>query len=197
MLMKKLLLSLSLLLSGYAGFSQVSFGVKSGINIATTKGLIEFVKNRVGWYGGGFATIPINEKFYLQPELLYSSKGNGEKYKPYKTVLTLNYLDVPIVLGYKIDHKTSLVFGPELGYFLSAHRVYNNNENFNVSKNYPSKFDVGLDIGLKYMAIKDILIEVRYSYGLKTFYAIDEVCNRTIPTNAANRVFQIGINYLF
>lgn len=36
-------------------YSQVTFGVKSGINIATTKDLITFPKNRLGWYGGGLS----------------------------------------------------------------------------------------------------------------------------------------------
>ena len=54
-------------------YSQVEFGVKSGINIATTKGIITFPKNRLGWYLGGSSYIPIQKKLFLQPELLFSS----------------------------------------------------------------------------------------------------------------------------
>ena len=135
----------------------MSFGVKSGINIATTKDLITFPKNRVGWYVGGFSKIQIYKKFFLQPELLYSTKGyrTVNPNDNSKTVRRLNYLTAPILLGYKIDKKTSLVLGPELGYLLSAHLLFSN-ENFDISKNYPIKFDIGIDVGLSYKMTKNV-----------------------------------------
>ena len=47
--MKKILFSFSLTLISYLSYCQISFGVKSGINIATTKDIITFPKNRIGW----------------------------------------------------------------------------------------------------------------------------------------------------
>jgi hypothetical protein len=40
--MRKILLSLSLLLLGYFSYGQKDFGVKSGINIVTTKNIMTF-----------------------------------------------------------------------------------------------------------------------------------------------------------
>ena len=195
---KNLLLILSFLLISCCGYSQVNFGIKSGINIATTKDLIAFPKNRIGWYAGGFAAIPLQKKFFLQPELLYSSKGNGEKeYAALKTVFSFNYLNVPILFGYNIDNKTSLVFGPEFGYLTSAHMIFSDNDNENVSKSYSPKFDAGLDIGLNYSMFKNIGIEVRYNYGFRILYYIDGAGVSHTENKAGNRVFQIGANYLF
>jgi hypothetical protein len=42
--MRKLLLTASLSFIAFCGYSQVTFGLKSGINIATTKGVLEFPK---------------------------------------------------------------------------------------------------------------------------------------------------------
>jgi hypothetical protein len=196
--MKKLLVILLLLFINYSGYSQVNFGAKSGINIATTKGLIEFPKNRLGWYGGGFAIIPLYKKFFLQPELLYSSKGNGEKkYTALRAVFNFNYLSIPILLGYNIDHKTSLVFGPEFGYLTSVHMVYEDGDNINVSKTYSPKIDAGFDVGLNYKIKKNIGIEVRYNYGFRILYYIDGAGVHHTENKAGNRVFQIGANYLF
>ena len=197
-LLKKFLFSFLFSLIGYLSYSQVSLGVKSGINIATTKDLIAYPKNRIGWYAGGFATIPLHKKFFLQTELLYSSKGDGVNQSNIpKTILKFNYLNVPILFGYNIDHRTSLVFGPEFGYRTSSHMLYDNNENFNVTKNYSPRVDAGLDIGLNYNVIKNIGIEVRYNYGFKILYYIDGAGVRHTETKGANRVFQIGLNYLF
>lgn len=196
--MRKTLLTLSFLLIGYFGYNQVNFGAKSGINIATTKGLLAYATNRIGWYGGGSATISLHKKLFFQAEFLYSSKGNGEKkYTAVKTTFNFNYLDIPILLGYNIDKKTSLLLGPEFGYLMSAHMIYEDGDNENVSKTYAPKFDAGLDIGLNYKIEKKIGIEVRYNYGFKILYYIDGAGVHHTENKAGNRVFQIGVNYLF
>ncbi len=195
---KKIFLSFLLLLVGYLGYSQVSFGIKSGINIATTKDLIAYPKNRIGWYAGGVVKIQLYKKFFLQPELLYSSKGNGvNQINNSKAVFRFNYVNIPILLGYKIDHKTFLTIGPEFGYLTSVHLVHLGNENLDVSSDYPPKFDFSLDIGLNYKLIKDLDIEARYNYGFKTIYATDAIGNRYSDTKGGNRVFQVGLNYIF
>ncbi len=199
--MRKFFLSLSFLLTGYLSYSQINFGVKSGINIATTRDFIEFPKNRVGWYAGGSAKTLLKKRYFLQTELLFSTKGNGvDQLNPIGApngVFRFNYLNFPIFLGYKIDHKTSVVFGAEFGYLISAQIFYQSVGTTIISKNIPSKFDAGIDIGLEYNIIKNFGIEVRYNYGLRTFYETDAIGNRTVQTKGANRVFQIGVNYAF
>ncbi len=198
--MKSLLFIFLFSSTGYlCGYSQVSFGVKSGINIATTEGLYAYPKNRIGWYAGGFAAIPLYKKFFLQPELLYSSKGDRTLYQAgadSKSVTRLNFINIPILFGYKIDKKTSVVFGPEFGYLESAQLKYSS-EFMNVSKNYPPKFEVGLDVGINYSITKKIGAEVRYNYGFNTLYSVDAVGNRYGDIKGGNRVFQIGLNYTF
>lgn len=196
--MKKLLFSFSLLLIGSICYSQVSFGVKSGINIATTRDLIAYPRNRLGWYAGGLAKIPIHKKFFLQPELLYSTKGNRSynQIGTSKIVTRINYLNVPILLGFKIDKKSSLVFGPELGYLTSVHLDYSEGGNIDVTKNFPPRLDIGLDVGLNYKITYNISFELRYNYGFKTLYSVDAAGNRYSENKGANRVFQIGFNYV-
>lgn len=197
---KKIQLSLLLFLFCLnLSYGQVSLGIKSGINIATTNDLIANSKNRLGWYGGVLTVMPVYKKFFLQPELNFSTKGYAahNDIDDSKTVLRLNYLNVPTLLGYKIDNRTSLLIGTEFGYMTSAHLMFLNKENFNVSKNYPSKFDVGLDFGLNYRSTKDIGVELRYNYGFKTLYYIDAAGIRRSENRGGNRVFQIGVNYIF
>lgn len=192
--MKKILFSFSLTLISYLSYCQISFGVKSGINIATTKDIITFPKNRIGWYVGGIANIPIHKNIFLQPELLFSTKGYRYIDGAFGSTTSrrLNYIAVPILLDYKIDQKLSLLFGTEIGYLLSAQLIFSNNERFNISKNYPVKLDVGLDIGLNYKIVRRIGIEIRYNYGFKNMYTTDAAGNRIGEAWGGNRVFQIG-----
>ena len=175
-------------------YSQVTFGVKSGINIATVKDINAHPDNRLGWYGGAAAYFPLHKKFFFVPELLYSSKGYsdiGNLYETQKTVVKLNYLTAPLQFGYRIDHKTSLLFGPEIGYLLSAYQKSPYNT-LNVSYNFPVKVDVELDIGLRYKIIERTEIEIRYTYGFKNMYTRDITGVRVGDALAGNRVFQIG-----
>jgi hypothetical protein len=194
--MKKIINSFTFLLIGYSCYAQVIFGVKSGINIATTKDIITFPKNRVGWYIGGRSHIPIHKKLFLQPELLFSSKGyryidlsDGKI-----VAMRLNYLTVPILLGYEIDHKTKFVLGAELGYLAKAINYFNK-ENIDATSSFPPRFDFGLDIGLAYNITKCFGAEIRYNYGFKGLYQTDILGNRRSEVKGANRVFQIGAYY--
>lgn len=104
---------------------------------------------------------------------------------------------MPVLFAYEIDRKTFFVLGPEVGWLTSAQLKYYNGEFMNVSKNYPPKFDIGLDIGIRYNIIKRIGTEIRYNYGFNTLYTVDAAGNRNIETTGANRAFQVGIIYLF
>jgi hypothetical protein len=172
------LLSISLvLIFSTFSYSQVRFGVKSGINIATMKDINNHPKNRLGWYGGGFANIHIHKKIVLQPELFFSGKGYkyiGNLNENEKSSSRINYLTGSVLLGYKIDNKTSMFLGPEVGYLVSAHNIWPTKQAFNVYKNYPTKLDIGLDIGLSYTVLNNVGLEIRYSYGFKSIYRTDE-----------------------
>lgn len=196
--MRKTFLSLLALALFNASYGQVNFGIKSGINIATTRDLIAFPKNRLGWYAGGFGQIPIDNRFFFQPELVYSSKGDKSDNQGSTSTLVvrLNYINLPLLTGYRFDKRTSIVFGPELGYLIAA-RLMISKSNLNVIKQYPPRFDIGGSIGLQYKIAKHIEPEIRYTYGFKTLYSVDAVGNRYTETKGANRVFQIGICYWF
>lgn len=181
-----------------ASFGQTKMSIRTGINIATTKNLIAFPKNRVGWYGGVSIHIPVHKTLFLQPELIYSSKGNrvDQIVGGFKSD-RLNYLNIPVLFNYSFDKKTSIVIGPEFGYLLSAVAVLDGGNTFNVTKQFPPKFDLAASAGLHYMLINNIGIEIRYNYGFKTLYQVDAAGNRHTEKKGANRVFQIGIKYLF
>lgn len=187
---------LSFLLVSFS-FGQISLGVKSGINIATTKDLIAFPKNRLGWFAGTSVRMSLNKKFFLQPELIYSSKGDKSDNQGSTSTLAtrLNYINLPFLVGYHFDKKTSMVFGPETGYLVAARFIIGDN-NLNVIKQHPPKFDIGVSIGFQYKVSKRFESEIRYNYGFKMLYSVDASGNRYSEVKGANRVFQIGIRYV-
>jgi hypothetical protein len=115
----------------------------------------------------------------LETEVIYSSKGiwcklNKSLGAP-NAVYRINYLNILILLGYKVDKETFLFLGPKSGYLIVVREVYQEDDNFNVSKSYPPKVDIDLDIGINYKITDIIGIEDRYNYDLNTFYDVDLV----------------------
>jgi opacity protein-like surface antigen len=195
--MQKISLLILIFISLSSVYGQTSVNLRSGMNIATTKNLISFPENRIGWYGGFSFQVPIAEKLIFQPEILYSSKGDrSEHFDGTYNSKRLNYLNVPVLLNYQIDKKTFLIFGPEFGYLLSAHLLFDG-VGVNSTNRYPSRFDAAACIGLQYCIIQNISLDIRYNYGFNTLYSVDAEGNRYTDINGANRVFQIGVNYKF
>ena len=114
-LMKKTIISLLLLLVVKASIAQISYGVKGGLNfsnIYSTKLNTDF---KQGYHVGAYA------KFNLiilavQPELLFSQRGYKES--NVKDV-TLNYIDIPVMLKLKIFPMITLDAGPQFSYLIN------------------------------------------------------------------------------
>jgi len=99
-----------------------TFGVRAGINFQNLTGDDGYGhkyddKLKTGINLGLNAEIPIAEDFYVQPGLLFTTKG--AKDKTYRKVnVRLSYLEIPINLMFKPelgDGKLLLGFGPYIG----------------------------------------------------------------------------------
>ncbi len=181
-------------------FGQTTMSVRAGLNVANTNNLYAFTKNRAGYYGGITANIQVYRRLAFQPELIYSSKGNRVNrtydnggYKSNR----FNYLNMPVLLKYKFDKKTAFLIGPEFGYLLAVKAVTIDGTARNFTRQYLLKFDLAASIGAQYLIINNISVETRYNYGFNRIYYVDGSGVAHRETKGANRVFQIGIKYLF
>jgi hypothetical protein len=139
-------------------FSQeIKFGAKVGLNVSNLRGdyptEINEKNSKVGFHLGGFAEYKINDKFILQPELLFSTQGNeygikeyyggGSYYDGADYNLIINYLNLPIIFRYKVMEKLSIDFGPQIGYVLSGKTKINVIEDSrDPSQNYSFEIDM-------------------------------------------------------
>jgi hypothetical protein len=128
--MKKLLIlfTLAVVISTVA-YSQVSFGIKAGVNFQNLNGKDaddDKLENKLipGFHAGFDVAIPIAQDFYVQPGLLFSTKGaksEGTLLGDVKT--TLGYIELPLHLLYKPQLGTGkliLGFGPYLAYGITG-----------------------------------------------------------------------------
>ncbi|MFM9988481.1 porin family protein [Flavobacterium sp.] len=198
--MKKVLLTaVAVFAFSFANAQEVKFGVKAGLNMASLNGGDSYYGSygsKAGFHVGGLAEIKINDKFSVQPELLYSLKGADFNYGfgafgLGTDKLNLSYIDLPIMVKfYPIQH-LSAELGPNVAFLMSAKRVQNTT--VDVKDDYNS-IDYGMNVGAGYELKQGIMFQLRYNIGLS-----DVSKSPAIGTNYKdkNSVFQVSVGYKF
>ena len=165
----------------------IKFGVKVGVNITNVistpnEGVKNIESSTIGGVGAGFyAEIAINDKWYINPELIYSQKGADFTYEYSHTYdvnqidvhntsheIKLAYIELNPTLSYKASDKFSLNFGPSVSYILSTdYTIINDNsqnDDLNSHLELPEgtyteeTIDLGLNLGLTYYLSENILV---------------------------------------
>ena len=199
------------------------YGIKAGINIANinstpNEGIANIDNSTlIGLSAGFYMEIPLTDKWYLNPELLYSQKGSSFKYnytqdynnnnrQEYSTSnsLSLTYLELNPNFSYKINYKMSLNAGPSFGFLISKSYEYKqdpiNQHSLTDGEFKEESIDVGINYGCSYYLGEDFLISLMgYTGFLKTgeinspIDIKDEKTSHTIKNNT----LVLSLAYLF
>ena len=221
--MKKLIVLLSMLLLLCISYSQIpgnlnnsysssqrSIGIKGGLNFASLSGEdVDDFDSKTGFIFGGFATYPINEQFSFQPEVMFTMKGakyeysdsDGDEYMSEKNIVSLNYLEMPLLGVMNIPMQATfdpkLYFGPSLAINLSATSEYEYEyEDYYVSYSESGEEDLedvnGLEFGLIFggaLEFNSLILDLRYNIGLSKIFSDDDYIE------ISNRVFSLMLGY--
>ena len=197
--MKNLAIILGLLTSILSFSQEIKWGVKGGMNINNLSDADNTIfgdsKIKLGVHFGGFLEYPINERFSIQPELLFSTQGakfdksfaEDNQFASIKKNINLTYLTLPIMLKYKLIEKLKVEFGPQLGLALSMKEKLEGNLNgvsaiheidgfedryvrfYGTNIKIPAtakRFNLGLNIGASYDITENIFVQARYNFDL-------------------------------
>ena len=193
---KSILVGLVLLLGGMVQAADVSvgeleFGIKGGMNFSDARGADkDDASTKTGFIAGAYGTVRIHRLFVVQLEALYTRKGfdnfNVEQgfYSIYDAILTLDYVEVPLLLKLSVPTAGTLLpnfyVGPALAFSArSKLQVQEPRDEFgnplpawnadivNVKNTY---FELVLGTGaeVEYPGWK-VLFDVRYTWGLSHF----------------------------
>lgn len=178
---KKLLAFLFVLAFAKANvsFSQFSLGIRGGVNFSQLKtdfktqsfgdNLQQSLDTKTGYVGGIYARI--GNKFFIQPELIFSAKGGNINILPTSgstsQTVAIDYssIDVPLLIGFKLG-PLRLNAGPMASFIVSsdgldeALKKYSSNlgESFKNAA-YGYQAGGGLDIG-------SLSVDLRYEGSL-------------------------------
>lgn len=191
--MKKFLMTAVLGMFALAGFSQVKWDAKVGMNFSNmTKA--EGTKALPGFNLGVGMDYGFSENWSLQSGLMISSKGYKIKEGEYKETTRPIYLDIPILAAYKfnISDNTKFVInaGPYLAFGLGGkYKVDGVDESEKVfGDDGWKRFDLGLQYGVGLELSDRYLINLTGQNGFIS--PVD-------GGDSKNMTFSIGVGYRF
>jgi len=99
-------------------------GIKGGLNISNLYSEDIDDKNaRLGFHAGFYGQILSSETFAIQPEILFSTRGNeivNDGFIDQKTRFNLSYIDVPVLAVFKLGKAFEIHAGAYGGYLVAA-----------------------------------------------------------------------------
>ena len=169
----------------------IHLGIKGGANVNKLTGQSFTDKFSFGYHIGGFIEIGIGKKLSLQPEVFVSQikQDTSSQFRAiYNNLLgvapsniQLSYLNLPILLGYKMSDQFSIQLGPQYSILM--------NQNANLLQNGKNAFkngDFSILGGLQ-LEVSKFRIYGRYVVGLNNLNDIDKM------DEWKNQSLQIGI----
>lgn len=163
---------------------------------------------RWGIGGGGFLVMPLNPRFSLQFEALFTPKGSqttgqaGTEFEGLEGHIALDYLEFPMLLrveGPRGGRQAFHVFaGPALGYNTSARNelvvqgdLFDNGVSDNI-RDQIHYFELGLVVGAGIEFGRYFIADARYTWGLTNVNNVED--DDTVVKNRAFTVLA-GIRF--
>lgn len=186
--------------SYHRSFSEVYYGLRLGVNVATVNSDDPFLDGGSGQTGLGvgmtigFQLAPASP-LYLETGLSYMEKGGEGRYQGSKFTYGLNYLEIPLVMKYAYAIDRDFCIQPFFGGYMAV-GVSGKIKDFGVRKAYSSYDDEGfkrMDAGLRLgcgVQFDHLYAELGYDFGLAN------VCHDYFDTSHTGCFFaNIGVNF--
>ena len=210
----------------------VKYGIKVGLNFSNLNitPAIDGVKptdnsSQMGIAAGFIVHIPLSDKWFINPEVLYSQKGASFNYAfkhsyevnqrdEYKTTnpLTLSYVELNPTISYKANDKLALNFGPSVSFLIGEDYDYTQdpvrditNTANNLSKGLveTASLDVGLNLGISYFFTEHFFVDSRVYTGFLDVASATQPYEEIINNNPdpdytlKNSAIVLSLAYLF
>lgn len=198
------------------------YGLKVGVNFADlhsnpNDGVDNInTTNLYGLSGGFYMEIPLNDKWYLNPSLLYSQKGasfdykyihdyniNNRESRSSSNDLKLTYLELNPIISYKTPYRLALNIGPSLGYLISyefnilsdvgENDSQSSHELLPDAEYQEEVIDLGLEVGLSYYLSDNLLLNANISTGLMKLGEVSKVTyTGTVNNDSRSNIYELS-----
>lgn len=208
---------------------KTTFGIRAGVSISSIRGQTSNepddkldLQSRLGFNAGVIMDIPITNGFYIQPGLLFTTKGAKDKrsdeFGTSEVKYNASYLEVPVLASFRFNASKSVQIQANVGPYFALgiggkckssftsleNSAYNETDEMPIfgksTDETPTfgmkRFDLGLAFGVGVTISKHYYIGVQYDLGLMNL-AIKDQQNWGDQTkiNSGNLMIQVGYNF--
>ena len=185
--------------------SKTTYGIRGGINFQNLNGKDNdgdklHNKLKTGINLGVNAEIPVGIDFYVQPGLLFSTKGAKYDIANAEVKRNLSYIEIPVYFLYKPelgDGRMLLGFGPYAAFAVDGNIKGGNNNidiEFGNDIGENKRFDAGANLLAGYEFKNKISFQLNAGLGLVNMYNRPDNDNKTSLKNTG---FGISVGYRF
>lgn len=183
--------------SGINSFAQdARMGFKGGLNVSNLYiNDIDDEQARLGFNVGLYGQVFSSDAIAIQPELLFSTKGSKAMYRAglidQEVQYNLNYLDLPVLVVFKVGESAELHLGAYGSFLLNANVDFKGdlvNGTEEINRKDLHSFDYGLVGGLGFN-FGVVQLGARYNLGLAKIAFSQEAEN--VIGDSKNSVFQL------
>jgi hypothetical protein len=195
---KTLIIVFAFSMSAHAQFSA---GIKAGVNMSTLivdDGNTEY-GYAPGFQAGGFLEFSL-PKISIQADVLYSRQGASIDANGKELEAVAKYVNVPVVIKYKIVPLVNIQLGPQIGFLTCMESDYHPVisapfKNQHYTKAY-KKTDFGVNVGAGLDLPMGLMIDARFYLGLSdinNYKGIESTRNRMMQFTVAYKIFKFGL----
>ena len=205
-------LSTTVFALGAKAQDKVTFGVRAGVNFQNINGKDESghdydYKMKTGFNIGVNAEIPIAPDFYVQPGVLFSTKGAKQDATGGDIKVNLSYVEVPINLLYKPTlgaGKLLLGFGPYIGIAVGGKVKQGSNDvdiqfknDVSATETKPTlkRMDFGGNLLAGYELSSKISLQLNAQLGMSNLEP--KVAGKKSDAKTKNTGFGVSVGYRF
>lgn len=165
-----------ILLVQFAPAQEFYGGVLAGFNGSQLEGDASSGYNKMGLVGGVWTQRDISSDFYWGMELKVNQKGSRKlinKYDNWHYVYRLNYIDLPVLIGYRYKPYLSVFTGLSYGYLFNKNASSRDGKDPMILYDDISDWEMGMFIGVKVDLdqlirrnwASNFVLETRYQYS--------------------------------
>ncbi len=147
-------------------------GVLGGLNASQVDGDTYGGYNKPGIVAGAYLQTNLSPTIFTGMELKFAQKGSRKNPNPKlqddqeKYIMRLNYIDLPVYLGYRTSEKIAVLAGLSAGYLVSGTEFDNDGKFVEENRKPFNEFDVQAMLGFRFQFTKRLFVDLRGAYSV-------------------------------
>jgi len=177
-------------------------GALAGFNATQIEGDNFKGYNKPGILAGFYVQTDVAPAIFTGMEIKFSQKGSRKKIKPKdpepeKYIMRLNYIDVPIFMGFRTGNSGAVVGGITAGYLFSAKEFDEYGQFPEQDQHEFNNFDLQPFIGFQFDLLDNVKLDLRWA--MSVLPVRDRPINTTSYwlNNQFNNVISLALYYRF